>query len=127
MGDSMKDVVEAQNETIAELRKQMVEQQAAFSAQLAELAGRLPAVEPEPPPPGTILRFPLTVSKPGHKKGQVDHPGVLQMVVKDEAALAAAKADGWSEDPLEHDYSHLEEPAPAPVAVRAAGGRRAAK
>lgn len=95
------EIIAAQNETIAQLQKQM-----------AELAARLPApVEVAVTPGG---KFPLAINRRGGKPGQIDHPGVDVITVLNEAELAAKLAEGgWQMAPLEHVYDE-----PEPVLVK---------
>lgn len=81
---------------------------ATLSDRLAKLEARLgpdeaaAAVAPK-------TDWPRTLFMRGHQKGQIDHPGVLTKVVRDQATLDAAVDDGWSTTPLEsldHEDAH---------------------
>lgn len=100
---------EDRDEQIDSLRDQVK----ALTEQLTAVITRLPAAPAEELVVGAP--FPKTVYKEGHKKGQIDHPGVLAKTVTGPTSLRNALAEGWSEEMPELDYDKLtEEPAPAP-------------
>lgn len=99
-------------------------------AVIEKLLARIDALEarvgPDPAAEVPVLKdWPRMVHRRGHLKGQIDHPGVLQLKVQTPDALAEALENGWQEEPLE-PLDHDDAEALIPVKAKAKAKAKAA-